>query len=88
MTEETLFKSEQKMSKSEIAEYIRKIADKLDSDQEISLKSGSQSINIKPGSNPELEVKIERESSRSGGETSLELEIEWNDGSSDSLEID
>jgi len=37
MTEETLFKSEQKMSKSEIAEYIRKIADKLDSDQEKSV---------------------------------------------------
>lgn len=88
MTEETLFKSEQKMSKTEIAEYLRKIADKLESDQEINLNSGTQSVNIAPGSNPELEVKVEKESSGSGNETSLELEIEWKDGESGSLEID
>ena len=84
MAEKELFYSEQKLSRTEIAEQLRKIAEGLDNG-EVNLKSGSNSINVKPSERPELEVKVEEESD---GEISLEVEIEWKEGEESSgLEI-
>lgn len=89
MTEKTLFKTEQKMNSSEISKYLRMIADKMEKNEPISLKSGDQLVELHPEGEKEFEVKVERETSTSGDETSLELEIEWKDGAEDGeLEIE
>ena len=83
MTEEVLFKLEQKMSNSEIAENLREIAEKIENGDEISLKSGSQSVDLKTDRPAEFEIKVEREND----EESLELEIEWEEGANEGFEI-
>jgi len=88
MTEEILFKTEQKMNSTEISEYLRMIADKFEKEESISLKSGGQSVELDPEGPKEFEVKVERETSNSDEETSLELEIEWKGNSNEGkLEI-
>lgn len=79
-----LFTSEQKLSRPEIAQYIRKIADGVESG-EINLKSGQNSIDLHLSDMPELEVQVEQEAD---GEKSLEIEIEWKEGETEEgLEI-
>lgn len=75
MTEEVLFEIEEKMSGSEIADYLGNVANKIENDERISLKSSTQSVELETSGNKEFEVKVERE----GKEKSLELEIEWKD---------
>jgi amphi-Trp domain-containing protein len=86
MTEETLFKSEEKVSRQEAVDRIRSIADRIESG-EVELSSGSESVRVVPGEKVEFEVKVEEESGSGGKETSLELELEWNDNGSSDLEI-
>jgi amphi-Trp domain-containing protein len=94
MPEEVLFESEAMHSRSEVADYLRRVADNLDAGDEIALEAGSQSITMTPPDQVEFEVKAEREGSADGdGELSVEFELEWpeNDaasGSSGSLEIE
>jgi len=64
---------EKKMSGTEIAEYLRKIADKVESGESIRLESGDQNVELDTDRPAEFEVKVEDEN----GEESLELEIEW-----------
>jgi len=73
--EETIFSSEQNMSREEIAESMRSIAEGVIQGK-VGLESGDSSIEVTPGENCEFEVKVEREDD---GETSLEIELEWND---------
>lgn len=72
--ERVLFEMEKKMEGSEIAEYLRKIADKVESGESIKLNSGNQSVELDTDRPAEFEVKVEEEDN----EESLELEIEWN----------
>ena len=89
MTEEILFKTEKKMESSEISKYLMMIAEKFEDEETISLKSGDQKVELDPSGEKEFEVKVEKESSDSGNEVSLELEIEWNGKTAESeLEID
>lgn len=95
MPEEVLFKSERDQTRSEIASYLRTVADKLDSGGELSLRAGGESVTLTPPSRPTFEVKAEREGLAEGpGELSLEFELEWDEGSeeggagSDQLEIE
>lgn len=83
--EEVLFKSEEKLSRTEISERLQRIAEKI-ADGELNLQSGSDSITISPAQNSEFETKVEKE----GDKVSLELEIEWNENSKESsgLQID
>ncbi len=83
MTEEVLFKLEQKMSNSEIAENLREIAEKIENGDEISLKSGNQSVDLRTDRSAEFEIKVEREKD----EESLELEIEWKKNNDKEFEI-
>lgn len=86
MPEETVFKTENRATNAEIAEYLRKVADSIESHETISLESGDQSVRIDTNSRePVFEVKVERDTEKN--EESLELEIEWKEGSS-KLKID
>jgi amphi-Trp domain-containing protein len=78
--EEVLFKSESNQSREEIASYLRKVADNLDSGSAISLKSGSESVTLNPPARPTFEVKAEREGPAGDmTELSIEFELEWNE---------
>jgi amphi-Trp domain-containing protein len=81
---EKLFRSENVLSRREIAEHMRKIADGVE-DGNVSLKSGSDTLAVQPAENSELEIEVEREKD---GDLSIEIEIEWNDEDEDGeLEI-
>jgi amphi-Trp domain-containing protein len=83
MPEEVLFKSESDQSREEIASYLRKVADNLDSGNAISLKAGSESVTLNPPAQPTFEVKAEREGpSGNMTELSVEFELEWDENSS------
>lgn len=77
MTEDTLFKTEQPMDSSDISDYLRKIADKIESEDTVTFRSGEQEFDLDTQGDKEFEVKVEREGSGSSEEISLELEIEW-----------
>ena len=79
MPEETLFESEADMTRSEIAEYLRTIADRLDAGEELALSAGGQSISFAVPGRPAFEVKVEREYPNGGGpgEIGFEMELEW-----------
>ena len=82
MPEEVLFESESARSRSDIAAYLRSVADSLDAGDPITLKSGGESVTMEPPSRPTFEVKAEREGPTDGpGELSVEFEIEWDEGS-------
>jgi amphi-Trp domain-containing protein len=80
MPEEVLFKSESDQSREEIASYLRKVADNLDSGNAISLKAGSESVTLNPPARPTFEVKAEREGPADNmTELSVEFELEWDE---------
>ncbi|KAB1198342.1 MULTISPECIES: amphi-Trp domain-containing protein [Haloferax] len=84
MPEEVLFKSEARQSRTEIASYLRAIADKLDAGEPITLKAGSQSVTMDPPASPTFEVKAEREGpAGQPGELSVEFELEWDEDGGD-----
>ncbi|AFK20021.1 amphi-Trp domain-containing protein [Haloferax mediterranei ATCC 33500] len=94
MPEEVLFKSESRQTRTEIATYLRTVADKLDAGESITLKTGDQTVTMEPPASPTFEVKAEREGPANGpGELSIEFELEWDEdggdgGESGSLEIE
>ena len=91
MPEEVLFESETDRSRSEIASYLRRVADSLDGGTEITLRAGEQSVTLDPPERPTFEVKVEREGpADTPGELSVEFEIEWHedDRGADELEIE
>ncbi|GAA0229244.1 amphi-Trp domain-containing protein [Haladaptatus pallidirubidus] len=81
MPEEVLFETESTQSRTDIARYLRTVADKLESGDAMTLNAGSQSVTLDPPTNPVFEVKAERETSSSGSsELSIEFELEWKEG--------
>lgn len=83
MSEEVLFEVEKPMSNGEIAENLRNVADKIESGEPINLESESNSVVLETDRSAVFEIKVEREHD----EESLELEIEWEKGKSEDLEI-
>jgi amphi-Trp domain-containing protein len=80
MPEIVLFEMERNQSRGEIADYLRQVADKLDSGEKITLQSGSESVTVDPPEQSEFEVKVEREGPEGGPyERSIELELEWDE---------
>jgi len=80
MPEEVLFKSESDQSREEIAAYLRKVADDLESGDAITLKAGSESVTLNPPARPTFEVKAEREGPAGNmTERSIEFELEWDE---------
>jgi len=82
MPEEVLFKTESDRSRSEIADYLHRVADSLSEGGEINLQSGGESISIDPAERSTFEVKVEREGTPENPEHSIEFEIEWKEGES------
>ena len=84
MPEEVLFKSESARSRSDIAAYLRAVADSLEAGDPITLKSGGESVTMEPPSRPTFEVKAEREGPTDRpGELSIEFELEWDEDGGD-----
>lgn len=80
MKETVLFKSEEKMARSDVTAALRTIADKLDSGQLV-LSMGEDQVSLEIPENVTLELKAEEEAGRRGGtKKSLEIEIEWMEG--------
>ncbi|WP_418285854.1 amphi-Trp domain-containing protein [Halorubrum sp. DTA46] len=81
MPEEVLFKSESTQSRTEIATYLRAVADSLEAGDPITLKQGGESVTMEPSARPTFEVKAEREGPADAlGELSIEFELEWDEG--------
>lgn len=82
MPEEVLFKFERRMDGTEIAEYLRTVADNLEAGNSITLEAGGESVTMSPPARPTFEIKAERETSSgtSPDELSVEFELEWNEG--------
>ena len=80
MPEEVLFETESKQSRADIADYLRTVADNLESGEPITLRSGGESVTMDPPEQPTFEVKAEREGPTDGpGELSIEFELEWDE---------
>ncbi|MFC7230075.1 amphi-Trp domain-containing protein (plasmid) [Salinirubellus salinus] len=91
MPEEVLFKSENVQNRSEIATYLRQVADSLDAGGDITLRAGDQSVTMDPPPSLTFEVKAEREGpTGKPGELSIEFELEWDEdgGGGGQLEIE
>lgn len=87
--ETVLFKSEEKKSRIEVSDFLRRLADKIGAGQVV-LRQGKDSITLDIPSGVTLEIKVEDEQKkRKGVQHSLELELKWydNDQGSDSLEL-
>lgn len=78
---EILFESERDTDAAEVAQYLRTVADHLESGDEFTLESGNESVTLTPPGRVEFEVEVERETSKSGGsaEIELEFELEWDE---------
>ena len=74
--ETVLFKTEEKMSRNEVAELLRALAEKIENGKVI-LQQGSEEVKLKIPDRVELEVKAEKEVGRKRSKKKLELEIEW-----------
>ena len=74
--ETILFKSEEKMSRSSLADLLRQFAKKID-EGKVVLQQGKKEVTLKIPAKVELEVKAEKEVGRRKSKKKLELEIEW-----------
>lgn len=85
MAEEVLFESESVQSRATIADYLRTVADKLDTNESITLTAGENSTTLDVPSRTTFEVKAERETSGNErpAELSIEFELEWEEGTTE-----
>lgn len=87
--ETRLFKSEERMTRSNVAELLQQLADKI-SEGQVVLRQGQQEITLDLPHNLVLEIQVEDEDKkRKGIQHSLELEIKWfdDDGSSGPFQL-
>ena len=88
MPEEVLFKSEQRMSREQIASYLQSVVDKLNAGDAVTLQAGGDSVTLDPPAQPTFEVKAEREGPTNGPkELSIEFELEWPEDGDDGGEL-
>lgn len=85
MPEQVLFESERRLSREEIADYLRTVADNLESGEPITLSAGEQGVTLEPPASPTFEVKAERED---GDEMSVEFELEWREGAEEGGDLE
>ncbi|MBV0922764.1 amphi-Trp domain-containing protein [Halomicroarcula limicola] len=89
MPEETLFETERPLGRDAVADYLRTLADSLESGSDVTLRAGDQSVTLDPPETVEFEVKAEREGPTDGdGELSIEVELEWPENASESESAD
>jgi amphi-Trp domain-containing protein len=75
-----LFKSEERMSRSDVSAFLQELSAKLGAGQVI-LQQGSEEIRLDLPHNLILEIQVEDEKKgKRGIQHSLEVEIKWFDG--------
>ena len=79
--ETVLLKTEEKMSRGEVAELLRTLAGKIEKGTVV-LQQGTKEVKLKIPERVELEVKAEKEVGKRKTKKKLELEIEWLVGAS------
>jgi len=77
--EVTLFKSEEKKSRTEVGDFLSQLADKV-SDGQVVLKQGTEEITLDMPQGMILDIKVEDEEKSRGTQHSLEIELKWFDG--------
>lgn len=80
--ENVLLKSESSKSLPEIAEFLRELADKVQSGN-LTLKQGEEEVNLNLPNTCVLEVKVEEEPKGTGKKYQVEVEVEWKEGESE-----
>jgi len=74
-----LFESEERMSRADVAGFVRQLADKIEAG-EVVLRQGEEEITLALPAQLILEVQVEDEDKGAKGiEHSLELELAWFD---------
>ena len=81
--EEVLFKSEEPKSRSDVASFLRMLADKVESGV-VTLRQGDREHRAEIPQNIILETKLEREVKGEREKMSLEVELEWRPGGGES----
>jgi amphi-Trp domain-containing protein len=71
-SEKVLFKTEEKMSRSDVATLLRTLADKVEKGK-VSLEQGKEQVDLKIPNQVELEIKAVKKKTKK----KLEIEIEW-----------
>lgn len=80
-----LLKTEEKMNRSDAAAKLHNLADKIN-EGKLKLSNGKDNVELIPANRLEFELEVEEETS---GETSIEIELEWQEGSDEeTLEIE
>lgn len=79
--ETVLFRSEERKSRDEVAQFLRQIADRLQSGS-VTLIQGEERLQLDIPTGLTLEIKVEEEQKRDGPRRSLEIEVEWREGDS------
>ncbi|WP_459191430.1 amphi-Trp domain-containing protein [Halosimplex sp. J119] len=91
MPEEVIFADERNLTRTDVASYLRTVADRLDAGETVTFEAGADSVTLEVPNDVEFEVKVEREGPADGpGELGFELELEWNEDATeggDSLSI-
>jgi|APHM01.1.fsa_nt_gi hypothetical protein len=87
MPEEVIFETERDRSRSEIADTLRSVADKLDDGEELTIRAGEESVTLAVPNRPTFEIKAEREGHPPATELSVEFELEWDENETDSDEV-
>ena len=75
----TLFEAEEKRSLSEVADFFRQLADRLDKNTVV-LRSGDKKIKLDIPDQVELEIEVEKEISKRKTEIEIEIELKWIEG--------
>ncbi|OEF96647.1 hypothetical protein BHF68_07715 [Desulfuribacillus alkaliarsenatis] len=73
------FKSEERRTVNEIADFLRVVADKLDTQGSFQIEQAGEQFDIRPEGNTKLELKYESKGERH----KFEIEIEWKPGQED-----
>ncbi len=74
--ETVLFKTEEKMSRSDAVELLHRLAEKIDGGKVI-LRQADKNVKLKIPSRVEVEIKAEKEVGRKKTKKKIEIEIEW-----------
>jgi amphi-Trp domain-containing protein len=75
MSEKVLMRSEEKRSSSEVANFLRDVASKID-EGSLTFRQGSEEIVFELPDTLELELKLEEKTGRTP-KIQLEIELEW-----------
>ena len=89
--EKVLFETEERLDRSDVAELLRTVSDRLENDGSVVLSAGEESIELDVPQDLTFEVKVERETGSTESELSVEFELEWDengDTSGGSLDIE